>query len=261
MSLHYVFKEQSQDQTHVQHSPVVLLHGLFGSLENLNAIFKSLQPCCDVIAIDLPNHGRSKHVDTVSYVQMSEAVSELMAELGIDKFSIVGHSMGGKVAMQLALSKPQCIDKLVIADIAPVAYTPKHNEVLEALKALDLSSVNNRKAADILLQPVIPELGVRNFILKSLIKTDNNMAWRFNLQGIIDNYANLILAPISDGAYPGPALFIKGENSDYIEAQHRPAIVRLFPNSKAHVIGNAGHWLHAEKPEQFNRIVHRFLFG
>jgi esterase len=265
MSLHYLhkerFKEYGQEHPHTQHSPVVLLHGLFGSLENLNATAKSLQSVCDVIAIDLPNHGRSKHVDTVSYVQMSEAVSELMAGLDIKKFSIVGHSMGGKVAMQLALNNPLRIDKLVIADIAPVAYPSKHNEVLEALKALDLSSVNNRKEADVLLQPVIPELGVRNFVLKSLIKTDNTMAWRFNLQGIVDNYANLNLAPIGDSVYQGPALFIKGENSDYIKTEHRPAIVQLFPNSKAHVIGGAGHWLHAQKPEQFNRIVRRFLFG
>ncbi len=265
MSLHYVYKEHSkengQSQTSTQHSPVVLLHGLFGSLENLNAIAKSLQPMCDVIAIDLPNHGHSEHVNTVNYGQMSDAVSELMNELNIDKFSIVGHSMGGKVAMQLALNNPHCIDKLVIADIAPVAYPPKHNEVLEALKDLDLSLVNNRKEADVLLQPLIKELGVRNFVLKSLVKSGTGMTWRFNLQGIIDNYANLGLAPVSNETFDGPTMFIKGEDSDYIEAQHRRQIVQLFPNSKAHVIGGAGHWLHAQKPEQFNRIVHRFLFG
>jgi esterase len=250
-----------QGQTDGSNKPVVLLHGLFGSLENLNGIAKSLHGRCEVIAIDLPNHGRSPHSNSFSYLKMADQVMLLMDTLGLDKYSIVGHSMGGKVAMQLAITAPKKVEKLVIADISPVAYSPKHNIVLEALKRIDLATVANRKAADVLLQPFIEELGIRNFLLKSLVKTPDGMAWRFNLQALIEHYPNINKGLEGRDSYSGPTLFVKGGKSDYIEAAHRPDIFHYFPNSKAHIIKDAGHWLHAEKPEQFNRIVSAFLFS
>lgn len=257
MQLHY----HRQGITDGPHSPVVLLHGMFGSRENLNGIAKSLVDHCDVIAIDLPNHGRSPHSPTLSYPGMAESVLALLGELAIEKYSIIGHSMGGKVAMQMAVTASEKLDKLVIADISPVTYDAKNNAVLEALKTLDLSTVANRKAADALLQPRITELGVRNFLLKSLVKTGQGLSWRFNLQALIDNYPNLNKGLEGDLSHDGPTLFVKGGDSDYIQAEHRPTIARYFPNSKAHIIKDAGHWLHAEKTDVFNRVVHRFLFA
>jgi esterase len=255
MKLHF----HRQGQTNSPHSPVILLHGLFGSFENLSSIAKALYHNFDVICVDMPNHGRSEHSDDFNYNQMTLALLSLMDELQINRFSLLGHSMGGKAAMQLAINHPQMIDKLIVADMAPVAYQPQHNQVIKALQSVNLSQLSNRKAADNIMQSLISEAGVRHFLLKSLIKTDNAMCWRFNLDAITKNYANIIQGLDGDGCFEGPTLFIKGANSDYIQASHRTAIGQYFPNSKAHVINDAGHWLHVEKPEQFNRIVNRFL--
>jgi len=248
-------------------TPVVLLHGLFGSLENLNVIARPLQQHTQVLAIDLPNHGRSPHCDTLDYPMMAEQVLALLNQLKFDKVNLLGHSMGAKVAMHLALNHHDKVEKLIVADMAPVQYSPKHNDVLDALNAIDLTTVKTRKQADEQLAQYIEELGVRQFLLKSLApnsdKTDdkNAMQWRFNLKAISENYQALTLGFDEHLQYKGPTLFIKGELSGYIQAKHRPTIAKLFPNSRGHVVNDAGHWLHAQKPEQFNRIVNGFFLA
>ena len=253
MQLHFNRKGQGE--------PVVLLHGLFGCHENLNSIARALSGDYDVIAIDLPNHGRSEHYDGFSYGKMADAVANLLQSLGLDSYHLIGHSMGGKVAMQLAIRSPEKVRKMVVVDIAPVQYQSKHAGILKALEALDLSTIASRKAADARLAESIEEPGIRGFLLKSLNLSEDTPRWRFNLQAILDFAPNISDGIEGHGSFEGPVLFVKGGKSSYIESSHRPAIMRYFPNSKAHVLSDAGHWLHAEKPEQFNRIVQRFLFA
>ena len=256
MSLNYQLKGELQ----ANQTPVVLLHGLFGSLENLNMISRSLESQTQILAIDLPNHGRSSHSDTMEYSMMATQVIELIQSLNLTKVNLLGHSMGGKVAMYIALTQPQLVNKLVVADMAPVKYSPKHNNVLDALNSLPLEKITNRKQADEHLSQYLEELDVRQFLLKSLATNPNGgMMWRFNLAAITKHYEALTIGFDHNWQYQGPTLFIKGELSNYIQAKHKPVIVNHFPNSKAHVINGTGHWLHAEKPEQFNRIVSRFF--
>ncbi|MFT5163122.1 MAG: esterase [Alteromonadaceae bacterium] len=242
-----------------QGTPIVLLHGLLGSWENLNNVAKSLAQNFDVIAIDLPNHGSSPHTDDVGYPQMAAEVCQLMDNLDIQTFAVLGHSMGGKVAMQLAIDKPQRIERLIVVDVAPVAYTSKHNRIFAALMAIDLDKLDSRKATEHFLQPLIPDIGVRQFLLKSLVKQQDRFTWRFNLKGLVDNYASICKSIEGNGSYLGQTLFIKGSNSDYLLAEHRDTILNYFPNSKARIINDAGHWVHAEKPAMFNRLVNGFL--
>lgn len=248
-------------QSDATNPPIVLLHGLFGSYENLGTIARALYPQADVISIDLPNHGRSPHQDAFNFPQMTQSVLALLDELNIAQFAILGHSLGGKVAMQLAIDHRHRISKLIVADIAPVSYEAKHDNVLKGLSNVDLPNISNRKDADKQLAQWIVEPGVRSFLLKSLHRTDEGFAWRFNLDAVKRHYNDIRVGLTGQGQYDGPALFIKGANSDYIKAEYKADILRFFPNSKAHIVNDAGHWLHAEKPDIFNRIVQRFLFA
>ncbi|WP_199611774.1 alpha/beta fold hydrolase [Flocculibacter collagenilyticus] len=245
--------------------PVVLMHGLFGSLENLSTIQRHLEKQYQVINIDLTNHGSSPHSDEFTYQSMANDVMDTMNHIGIDTFNLLGHSMGGKVAMTLALSAPSSVKKLICADIAPVVYNDRHTYIINALKSVDLANLASRNDADKQLSTSINELGVRQFLLKSLVKDEatQQFRWRFNLAGLAQNYSHIIGFDESDAYeyrhFDAPVLFIKGQNSDYITAEHRDVITSLFPNSQAKIISNAGHWLHAEKPVAFNQIVERFL--
>lgn len=238
---------------------IVLLHGLLGSHQNLSGIAKSLGENFDVINVDLPNHGLSPQSDEINYSQMANHISRLTDSLGISHYALLGHSMGGKVAMQLAIDQPEKINRLVIVDVAPVAYPPSHNSLFNALSELDLAGLSNRKSADERLQAQIPDRSMRQFLLKSLVKQDEQFIWKFNLKGLMKNYHHISASISGNGSYSGPTLFIKGGNSDYITPAHRPDILRHFPNSKARIINGAGHWPHAEKPVQFNRVVNHFL--
>ncbi|GGD53999.1 alpha/beta fold hydrolase [Lacimicrobium alkaliphilum] len=246
-------------QTSGEGSPVILLHGLFGSLENLNGIRRALETCHTVISVDLPDHGDSPHSSHFSYANYAGKIHELMNTLALDKAAVLGHSMGGKVAMTLALRYPDRVSKLVIADIAPVKYPDRHGSIIEALKSVKLSGLENRTDADKQLARQISEKGIRQFLLKSLQKTDKGWAWKFNLPLLESDYPEITDWADSDKHYDGPVLFIKGERSDYLQAGHKPVIGRLFPNSRGAIIEGAGHWLHAEKPARFNEIVLDFL--
>lgn len=237
---------------------VLLLHGLFGAGDNLGALAKALMGEFRAVLVDLRNHGRSPHAASMSFAAMAADVALLQDTLGIDRSHVVGHSLGGRVAMQLALQSPARVQRLVVADIAPVAYAPYHTGILAALQALDLNGIANRGEVDAQLAAAIPDTGVRQFLLKSLYKADEAWRWRFNLPALQACYANITVA--QHGApFSGPTLFIRGGASDYILPQHEPAMRALFPNYVLRTIAGAGHWLHGEKPEEFNRLVTAFL--
>lgn len=237
--------------------PVIVIHGLFGSKENLNIIAKPLSEKHRVINVDLRNHGQSFHDAHMNYGVMADDVFRLLNTLGIERAILIGHSMGGKVAMQMALSHGERIEKLVVLDIAPTMYTPRHQNVFNGLNNVKLDSINNRAEADKQLAQHIVEPGVRQFLLKSLAKTDAGFSWRFNVEHIIAAYDEILSKPEGQ-TFKKPTLFIKGANSDYIQESHRQEIAAHFPNAKAKIIAGAGHWLHAEKPTQVNLAIAQF---
>ncbi|OFI35891.1 esterase [Alteromonas lipolytica] len=240
---------------------VVLIHGLFGNLDNLSALRRHLVSRFNVVAIDLPNHGESPWLDTFTIEQCVDALISLLDNLGIAQCHIVGHSLGGKVAMLTALTHPQRVNNLVPMDIAPVSYPPHHQAVFAGLNKVDLTTLSGRKEADSEMQSEIEIAGVRQFLLKSLYQDDaKQWHWRFNLAGLQKDYANVGSFNAPDGVhFDGTVTFIKGGNSNYITREHQGVIGRYFPNAKAKVVEGVGHWLHAEKPQVVNGLVERAL--
>jgi esterase len=239
---------------------VVLIHGLFGSLENLNVIAKALAENYTVTNVDLRNHGRSFHSETMNYEVMADDIYNLLKNLNISNAHIIGHSMGGKAAMQLALKYNDVVNKLVVLDISPVANKPRHSAIFAGLNEVAESNVADRKAADQLLAKHIDEMGVRQFLLKSFAKNDQGQyQWRFNLDVLNQQYENILSQLDENDSCLCDTLFVKGNDSDYILAEHRPMIMNLFPNAKAKVIHGAGHWLHAQKPLAVNKAISDFL--
>lgn len=240
--------------------PVLLIHGLFGNLDNLANCGRQLQQSgYRVIQFDVVNHGESPTQEQTNYQSMAKDVIELLDHLQIQQCAVIGHSMGGKIAMMLALIAPARITALVVADIAPVRYNSHHVQVFAGLEALWNSPPENRKAADVQLANYIEDSGVRQFLLKNLSWTQGHLRWRLRYSQVKTNYSEILNWPSVTATYSGPVLFIKGALSDYIVSAHQAEIARYFPNAKAHVIAGTGHWLHAEKPEAFNRSVERFL--
>ena len=241
-----------------QGSPVILIHGLFGNLDNLKTLGSSLEGY-QVIRIDVPNHGLSPHWPNMDYPMIAEALVGLMDELELDRAHLVGHSMGGKIAMATALLYGNRVKSLVAADISPVAYQPRHQTVFEGLSNINLSSLTNRaEALKRLLDAGIDE-GTAMFLLKNLAKDDQGFSWKMNLAGLKTSYSHLIGWPISDQEYTGPSLCIRGADSDYVTAAHRQAFLSQFPKIQSKTLAGTGHWLHAQKPAIFNRIVAEFI--
>jgi esterase len=241
-----------------QGEALILLHGLFGMSDNLSLIAKPMAENFTVYSIDLRNHGRSPWAPTMTLPEMAEDIRVFMDRHNITSASIVGHSLGGKVAMQLALSHPERVNQLIVADIAPVEYPPHHNDVLEGLRQVDLSGIKTRRDADKQLSQHVHEVGIRQFLLKSLFHENGVHRWRFNAEVISSRYDDLRRG-VNGQAFSKPTLFIKGEHSNYIRADNQSVMKTLFPNFKFKMIQNTGHWLHAEKPAAFNGIVERFL--
>jgi esterase len=238
---------------------VILIHGLFGRLENLNMVAKVLAENYRVTSIDVRNHGDSFHDSLMNYHEMAQDVVEIMQHLAIDSAAVLGHSMGGKIAMELALTKPALVEKLIIADIAPVEYPAHHNEIIAGLQSIDLATIKQRKDADLQLAKYVSNIGVRQFLLRNLSSENGQFTFKCNINNIDKNYLNIMKTYQGNNTYNGATLFIKGANSDYILPEHRTEILRLFPKSRARVIQDAGHWLHAEKTVAFNRSVESFL--
>ena len=239
--------------------PVFILHGLFGSLENWSTQARTLSENFFVLAVDLRNHGRSPHRLEMGYPNMASDVVQLMDQLNIDSAHIIGHSMGGKTAMQLALDYPQRVDKLVVVDIAPRQYPPHHSEIFEALGSLDLAELASRTDADRQIAEAVPEPAIRSFLLKNLQRTDHGFSWKMNLAVLREDYDSIAAAITADTPFPGETVFIKGGDSNYIAAADKTGIEQLFPKARGKIIQNAGHWPHVEKADTFARIVHNFL--
>ena len=239
---------------------VVLLHGLFGMGSNLKGIARVLSEHYRVHSLDLRNHGQSPHTEFMDYPAMAADVAGYIQHAGIKHCHVIGHSMGGKVAMQLALAKADMVGKLVIADISPVAYAANHDEVFAGLEAVDLGQITTRKQVEAILSQHLSEPAVTQFLLRNLYRDgDKQFHWRMNIAALKHNYANIKAGIDSTEVYSKPTLFIKGELSDYIQPSHREAIMALFPKAELKVIQNTGHWLHAEKPAAFNQQLLKFL--
>ncbi len=246
--------------------PVLLvLHGLFGSQSNWGWHNKQLAENFQVIGLDLRNHGESGHAERLDYSAMAADVREFMREQKIAHCHVLGHSMGGKVAMEIALTTPDLIDKLIVVDIAPVSYDSKadgHLQVMAGMRALNLQTLNNRKEAEEVLSQYIQDEGTRQFVLTNLQKQPaGGYRWRLNLDAIEANYDSLRDQPASSQPFVKPTLFIKGADSNYIQAQHEEEIKALFPDAKVKIVMGAGHWVHAEKPQAVQKIVSDFLLN
>ena len=243
-----------------QGTPVILLHGLFGMAENLAMVARPLAESFQVYSLDLRNHGRSFRSKNMSIQAMAEDVLAFMEANHIAQAHLLGHSLGGKVAMQVALQKPDTVRSLVVADIAPVTYGPHHNTIFKGLQSIDLSALKSRKEADGIMRECVDEQGVRSFLLKSLYRNEQgNFDWRFNVAVLEAQYDQIRRGNETENSYSGPTLFIKGENSSYIEPHHADTIKSLFPNMQLKMIQNTGHWLHAEKPVAFAALVQKFF--
>lgn len=242
-----------------QGQPLIILHGLFGSLENWGAQVRQLSEQFDVIAVDLRNHGRSDHADRMDYSSMAEDVIALMDQLDLKRVLLMGHSMGGKAAMQLAMDHPSRVERLIVVDIAPVQYPPHHTDVFAGLNDIDLSQLKSRRDADLILSEHVSSAPTRAFLLKNLYRNEaKTFAWRMNLPVLEQQYAAISKAP-EGNPYTGPTLFIKGGDSDYLTTRSQPAIMSLFPNAGFKIIAGAGHLPHVEKPVAFTRLVEKFL--
>lgn len=239
---------------------LIILHGLFGSGSNWNSQARQLAGQFDVILPDLRNHGRSFHAPAMSYADMAGDVRRLMDALALETALVLGHSMGGKAAMTLALESPERVRALVVADIAPVAYRDQSNRpLIEAMQRVDLGSVGSRADADAALAADVPERMVRQFLLTNLQFKNDSYSWRIPLDILADRLQELEDFPASGASYQGPALFLYGGKSDYVTADSHATIRRYFPAAQLHAIPEAGHWLHAEQPQLFADALQRFL--
>ena len=243
---------------------IILLHGLFGMSDNLLSLAKSLQVDCHVIVPDLINHGHSNHRKAMTYSDMANDIFTLMDQLNVKEAHVMGHSMGGKVAMQMAANNSHKVLSLTIADIAPVTYPAKHNEIIKGMFAVENADVNTRKEAQSLLAGFVNEAALIQFFMKGMCRGEGDgWQWRFGLHEIHDAYKDICAAPdlssLFNEPFKKPVLFIKGANSNYITEDSRGVITKAFPKAVLKIIQDTGHWLHAEKPAVFNRLVSNFL--
>jgi len=259
MLLNYQIKQASDLDIDNKTEIIFIIHGLFGSLSNLSTLANELQATHHVVLIDVRNHGNSPQSETMTYPEMVADIFELADHLEVDTFSIVGHSMGGKIAMGCALFSPERVKSIVIADIAPVSYADKHSEVFNALLLLNFKKIENRAQANEQLSRYIDSPDVRQFLLKSLRKKEGTFAFLFNLNALANNYVHVRGWPFLNKTFNQKALFIKGGTSDYILPEHQSEIMKQFPEAQAKIISNTGHWLHAEKAKTFNRLVTQFF--
>jgi pimeloyl-ACP methyl ester carboxylesterase len=261
---------------------VVFVHGLFGQGKNWTTIAKGLADGHRVTLIDLPNHGHSPWTDRVDYLDMAEMVAAELEQFG-EPVTLVGHSMGGKVAMQLALRRPELLRALVVVDVAPVAYPPTGGrtddpdeeaspfaDYIAAMRALDVDALETRGDADAALRAAVPSRMVRSFLLQSLVRegpspteqpANGGWRWRLNLELLERDLGDLrdFPAPPAGATFDGPVLWIAGANSTYVLDEDRPHMDALFPATRLVRIKNAGHWVHSEQAEVFLETLRRFL--
>lgn len=253
--------------TTLQTVPIVILHGLFGSGDNWQSQARALSHrdatdrAREVLVPDLPNHGDSEHTDRFTYREIAVMLWDALDQIGIHTVTrtveLLGHSMGGKVAMAMALDRPERVSRLVVVDIAPQVYAPRHHAILEGMRAVAAAGTESRGEAERMLAETIPEKPVRLFLLKSLVPDDDGTVyrWKLNLEGIIANYDAISDWPYEHGQYTGPTLFIRGERSPYIDENATARITAFFPHAVITTIAGAGHWVHAEQRDTFLSVV------
>jgi len=240
--------------------PIIILHGLLGSSDNWRAITKRLNSSYKVFAVDLRNHGQSPHSEIMTYPAMADDVRELLEHERISGCHLVGHSLGGKVAMQFAVTHPDRVRKLVIVDIAPKAYPPSQRAILAALEQLQLQNFKAFGTIDAALAPAVPEIAIRQFLMKNIARASSGgFKWRIDLASIVKNYDNLTKPIVAAAAYDKPALFIRGGRSDYIADVDLASIKAIFTQAELVTIAGAGHWLHADATYEFLAILNDFL--
>ena len=243
-------------------TPIVILHGLFGSSDNLGSIARELAepseqggPAYDVLVVDLREHGRSPHTEAATYPHMAADVHALIAKLGLKDIVLVGHSMGGKAAMLFAQRWPELLKHLVVIDIGPREHTNNQGHIVDALRTADLSPGRTRKEVEAHIAQRVKEPGVVQFLLKNLYwQSEQQLAWRMNVEGLARDLQH-ILAAIGPETVRVPTTFIRGGQSDYITREDVPAIKEQFPNSKVETIPFAGHWVHAQAPDEVVAII------
>lgn len=241
--------------------PVVLLHGLFGNGDNLAVIARALAEQWSVYSIDLPGHGYSPLIDDMSLHGMAEAIGASIADLGLEAPHLVGHSLGGKVAMQWVSLQPEACASLCVLDIAPVDYlvSHDHDDVFAGVAAVPLKQIASRADADAAMKTAITDAAIRQFILTNLRRRDAGYYWRIDFNALQANYPKFIAAPQLHQVFKRPCLAIKGEYSPYMLSAHEQAFKARFADWQFRMIQGVGHWLHAEKPDVVNSLIRRFL--
>lgn len=243
-----------------QGEPLIILHGLFGTSDNWQTLAKQFAENYTVFILDLRNHGRSPHEDEFNYKVMAEDLKEFMESHWIYEARVIGHSMGGKTAMQFALDYPDMVEKLVVVDIANQKYEGGHESIFNALLSLDLNKIENRKMADDFLKNQIEDFGVRQFLLKNLTRNkEGQYEWKMNLPIIYKNYQAILNKIEGDEPFENATLFIKGGLSKYITDDNFTTTQQLFLNAKLKKIENVGHWVHAEAPKELLQVIEEFL--
>lgn len=245
-----------------EHPPVVVLHGLFGSARNWLTVCRRLAGRHEAIAPDLRNHGSSPWSATMTYAAMAADVAAMIEEQR-RPVSLVGHSMGGKAAMLVALHRPDLVDRLVVVDVAPVTYPAGFGAYARAMLAVDLTGVTRRSQADVQLAPAVPDAAVRAFLLQNLVLDSGGARWRANLPVLEREMAAISGFPsIPRGvSYDGATMFVAGGRSEYVRREHAGAVRALFPRAELRVVREAGHWVHAERVDDFLAVVSPFLGG
>lgn len=241
--------------------PIILLHGLFGSSRNLRSIAGRLSEKYKVVSADLRNHGESGHTDSMTYPEMADDVLQLMDQLSIEQVSLIGHSMGGKVAMITALQKPELIKQLIVLDMAPVRYERSYGKLFTAMEGLPLPAIKNRKDAEDYLNSQINDPELSQFLLQNLVRTQQGFRWRLNLPAIKSGMEHITGFPAmnADIRFNGPTLFLGGENSDCIQTKYHETIHGYFPKANIKMIANTGHMLHTEQPDIVVESMTAFL--
>jgi len=238
--------------------PLIILHGLLGSLDNWHTLAKKFGEEYSVYTIDQRNHGKSPNSEHLSYHLMADDLYEFMQDQQLTSARFIGHSMGAKTAMQFALNHTGMAEQLVLVDMHPQKNAPSHQAIFEALKSVDLSKIERRSDADEQLKPMIPDFGIRQFLLKNLTRTGEGIyGWKVNLQALENEYDKILEGV--NGTFGGPVLFLKGGKSDYITEKNLPEYRQIFPNAELKTIDESGHWIHAEAPQKFFNTVHAFL--
>ena len=244
---------------HSAKSAIVILHGVFGTSDNWQTFGKALAERRRVILVDQRNHGQSPHSAEFDYPAMADDLKTLVEDQQLPRPVVLGHSMGGKTAMFFAVRYPELLSKLIVVDIAPRAYPVHHQTILDAFAAVKIDEIQSRSEAEEQMTPLVPERGVRQFLLKNLQRTDDGFAWKLNLPVIRDNIEAVGEAVPENKVFEGPTLFVRGAKSDYVQQEDETLIKRIFPVAQVATVEDAGHWVHAEQPEALMEVVTKFL--